>query len=135
MNILAKLFGNDQDSQSSDGLAQGEREAILDLLLLCTYLDNHLSLAEDRVFKEEAERLSWDSGTSVDIYISTATDKVRRAMPDERMEEELVDDIVGRLVSEKSKSTAYSLMSKLFESDGEVASETEFMRKIESRLR
>ncbi len=56
-------------------------------------------------------------------------------MPDERMEEELVDDIVGRLVSEKSKSTAYSLMSKLFESDGEVASETEFMRKIESRLR
>ncbi len=53
---------------SSDGLVQNEREAIIDLLLLGIYQDNHLSLAEDQVFHTEVDAFQWESTTAIEIY-------------------------------------------------------------------
>ena len=50
MKFLEKLFSSEQGSSLHPAVAQVEREAIIDLLLLAIYVDNHLSLGESGVF-------------------------------------------------------------------------------------
>lgn len=134
MNLLSNLFGSNQNSRNKDGLKQAEREAILDLLLLCTYADNHLSLAEDKILKEQIDGFSWDSGTSPSIYVSMATEKARRASANDHLFAELLQSIADRLSSPESKSTALFLMEELFRSDGMATSEKSFSDVVKKYL-
>jgi len=133
MKLLSRLFSAPRNS-SQDGLSQTQREAIIDLLLICIYADNHLSVAEDKVLKDQVESCSWDSGTSAEIYIAIATSKARRAKSDESLQSEYLQYIADRLESPASKAKALSLVDELFESDGIAESETSFTAKIQSLL-
>lgn len=133
MNILAQLFGKSPTDSASDGLEQTEREAILDLLLYCTYTDNHLSLAEDRILKSEVDAFTWDSGTDVGIYLNNATDRARRADESSEYRNEFLSHIKDRLKSDQAIDRAISSMEALFKSDGEADEEKVFASEI-SRL-
>jgi len=131
MNILAKIFNRVSDpSGPSDGLQQQEREAIIDLLLLCMYADNHLSLAESKVLTDKIEAFDWDSPTYIDIYISDSTAKVRRALADSKLEEDLLHSLRERIVSDHAKHKAKTSMYTLFYSDGEDEKERQFRHKV-----
>ncbi|MBC2602499.1 hypothetical protein [Puniceicoccus vermicola] len=132
MDILKHLYS--QKSEHTDGLNQEEREAILDLLLFAVYADNHLSLAEDRIIKNEVERLQWESGTSIDYYVDEATGSARAALSSETREAQFLESIQTRLKSPEARNRALSLLSKLFYSDGETREERNFAQKIRQLL-
>ncbi len=117
--ILERLFRSRPTPGATDGLTQPEREAILDLLLLGIFVDNHLSLAENKVIQDECERFDWDSGTSADIYIQQSTARIRDCRHDPQRQDEALDRIAGRLPRPDTRRMALSLLDRLFLSDGQ----------------
>ena len=135
MSILEQLFGTKNVPEKNDGLTQQEREALLDFLLYCKYVDNHLSLAEQSVIQGEVDQLNWESGNAVEIYMSTATERVRKARKNETLEENFLKNVSERLESAYAKETAQKLMVKLFQSDGEIDdAEKTFAEKMSAYL-
>ncbi len=133
IDILKTLFKPTE--APSDGLNQKQREAIIDLLLLCTYADNHLALSEDHVLKAEVDAFDWKSEQSVDTYVDGITPKVRRIRSEGESRRDFIRDIGNRLDSTSVKTKAYKLSKKLFKSDGEVAeAESKFEAEIKNGL-
>ncbi|MEO0510388.1 MAG: hypothetical protein AAF065_11075 [Verrucomicrobiota bacterium] len=133
MKILEKLF--QPEKNSADGLNQTEREAIVDLLLFGIYMDNHLSFSEDNVLKNKIELLDWNSSTPVDLYINTATDKVRQSIANENLQNEFLQSLSTRITSEAGKRKALNSVTELFRSDGEDPREYAFREAVTSALK
>lgn len=129
MKILEKLFGANTPAQS-DGLQQEEREALIDLLLYCKFADNHLSLTEETVLHKEITLFQWESEVDVDVYIASATAKIRTANTAPHREKKLLEQVGQRLGSDYAKETARTLVAKLFQADGETEAEKAFAEKI-----
>lgn len=135
MKILEKLFGAKNNPEQGDGLQQEEREAIIDLLLYCKFIDNHLSLAEEKILQDETAQFNWESGIDADAYIAAATAKVRKSNTDSRIEKELLEHVGKRLESDYARETARTLVAKIFQSDGETYAEKDFAEKISCYLK
>lgn len=112
-------------------MEQPEREAIIDLLLLSTYIDRHLSLSESNAFDDAAESLGWDSQTGPSIYISNATNRARDTGSSEAATAELIAFVARRLTSVGSKERALSLLNRLLMSDGKTEKEADFFKQVE----
>ena len=135
MDILKKLFASETIiPRVRDELEQREKEAIVDLLLIAIYADNHLSLSENEVLKEEVDKLSWEANIPLDIYFNDATSRARNALASDETVEAYLEAISSRLSSRHSKSRALDLLSKLFYSDGLVDSEKVFTIKVKKAL-
>ena len=46
-NCFKRIFSS--ASQSPDGLTQGHREAMVDVLFYCMYADNNIALKDDKI--------------------------------------------------------------------------------------
>jgi hypothetical protein len=133
MKIFEKLFN--KDAKTKDELTQAEREAIVDLLTLGVYADNHLSLAEDETFEAITNKMNWESDRDISYYIYTATERARQARTDEGAIEEFLKFVAERLDSRTSASHALDLLQRLFSADGSTEKENQFYRKVENILR
>lgn len=118
--IFQKLFGNKDTSDSP--YSQVQAEAMVDLLLLCEYADNHLSMLEENFIADCSEELAWDSSVSIESYLNNASAKVRAAKDDPTKRAAFISEAADRLESEEAKVHAIELCRKLFKSDGEVSS-------------
>src|SRR5690348_4547571 len=58
-SLIKKLFQK-SEAPKDDGLTQPQREAIVDLLNYCTYADNSVMLAEDRLIADTVAKFNWD---------------------------------------------------------------------------
>lgn len=135
MNLFASLFGSAEPVPTrEDDLEQSEREAILELLLFAFYADNHLSLAEGDLIKEEGDRFNWQGSVTVEQFVESATERVRRHKSDPRLADECLRDLSAALVRPTAKSTALGLVERLFEADGSNARENEFRAKLSNLL-
>lgn len=132
MKFLEKLFGGETRSALHPELQQPEREAIIDLLLMAIYVDDHLSLSETKEFDDTAESLGWDSNTGLSVYIDSATDRARTARSSEEGTDEMVGFIAERLTSKGSKERALTLLNHLFMADGKTDKEKDFFSKVEA---
>ncbi len=132
MKFLEKLFHHEHGSSLHAALQQPEREAILDLLLLATYVDDFLSLSETKEFDDAADSLGWESATALDVYISNATSRVRNARASEESVAELIAFVAQRLTSVGSKECALTLLNRLFMADGKTAEESAFFKQVEA---
>ncbi len=119
IDILKNLFKSTE--APSDGLNQKQREAIIDLLLLCTYADNHLALVEDAFLKAETDVFDWDSDQSVEAYVDSVTPKVRIVRSEDDSRREFIREVAAKLDSTSVKTKALELSQKLFRSDGDLA--------------
>lgn len=128
MKFIEKLFSKAQGSSLHPSLVQSEREAIIDLLLLAAYADNHLSFNESREFDEATESLGWDSSTGVSVYLSNATDRARNALGNEGP---LIEYVAERLNTPASKDRALELLNRLFIADGKDEKEQAFFKRVE----
>lgn len=134
MEILKKLFKTEKDERKPEDLEQKEKEAIIDLLMLAIYADNHLSLAEDKILKEEFEKMRWVSVTGIDIYLAEATARARSALTSEVARKEFLEFIGERLTSRPARGKALDLLSKVFYSDGTTEKEKEFTEAVKAAL-
>ena len=134
MKFLEKLFGDETRSSRHSELQQPEREAIIDLLLMAIYVDDHLSLSETKQLDESTETLGWASSTGLTVYISTATNRVRTARSSEEATAQFVDYVGERLKSDGAKERALELLNRLFMADGKTEKEKVFFDQVEARF-
>ena len=115
IEFLSKLF---QTENKSDNYTQAEREALLEIILLSTYADNHIDLSEKKVMELKIQSLSWDSVTPVENFINEKISTIRNAINHESFKKEILTSIQDRLVSDKSKKSAYAFCEKILMADG-----------------
>jgi hypothetical protein len=57
---------------STDSFTQPQREALINILVLGMYSDNHLSLAEDEALNRFVDAIGWESGTGRTVFVNSA---------------------------------------------------------------
>lgn len=113
---------------------QQSREALIDLLFLSLYLDNHLSLAEDEVLTTALESLGWESAEPREKHIWKAFSKARDAAADAIKTESFLNERTVPIKSHGDEGPALTWLSRVLGSDGLSSTEQHFLKQIESRL-
>jgi hypothetical protein len=67
-------------STAVPNLNQGQREAIVDLLLLGLYADRHIAVSEQEFLAEAMATFGWDEFCSPDIYLQRVVPTVREVL-------------------------------------------------------
>jgi hypothetical protein len=78
-------------------LDQGQREAIVDLLLLGIYADCHIAVSEQEFLVEAIATLGWDEFYSPDIYFQRVVPTVREVLGNVDRTRGFLQDISVRL--------------------------------------
>ena len=76
-SLIRKLFHKSEAPK--DGLAQPQREAIVDLLNYCMYADNLIFLAEDRLIADTVAKFNWDPKVPFDQFDARSVSNARNA--------------------------------------------------------
>ncbi len=121
MSFSIRSIINSAKSANEDGLAQPQREAIVDLLNYCMYADNFVALAESKVVNDAGSTLSWDPNISFETYEGGSIGKARRAKEDKGYRETFRASIKQRLNTKHSRELAFELCKTLFLSDSNMA--------------
>ena len=132
LEMLRKFFSR---NATTDGLDQVQREAMIDLLLICIYADNDLDLNEERIFDREVEHYAWLSETSLKDYIQAARVKVQGMIASKEARRSAFRDIAQRLRTREAKYGAVKMCKLLFYADCQLDDEEEtFIDEIELAL-
>ncbi len=112
---------------------QDSREALIELLFLSLYLDNHLSLAEDEVLTSALDAIGWDSSQPREICILNAFAKAREASSCDLKTEEFLAVRADLIQRDGESAKALTWLSKILGSDGISPSEARFLARLEKR--
>jgi hypothetical protein len=115
-NLIQKLFHKSEAPR--DGLTQPQREAIVDLLCYCTYADNLIMLAEDRLIADTVAKFNWESKVPFDQFAVRSIDNARNASENPGYRDKFLDSIRDRLDTAAVKGKALDLCQELFLADG-----------------
>ena len=133
MISLKKLFHPHQ--APSDGLTQGQREAIVDLLNYCSFADHDIADSEGVLIDNLENQFHWDANIDFDYYVNKSVGAVRNVIESEDSRDDFLKSIKARLDSKQSRTIALSLADKLFKADGRVtAEENETLQAIRKSL-
>ncbi len=105
-------------------LAQSQREATLDLLLLGIYADNTVRLSENERIYDLISPFGWESYQDAREYSQTATSRARGALESETALAAFLAGINQRLGDDDMRKLALGLLARLIESDN-AATESE----------
>ena len=121
-SLIQKLFRKSEGPK--DGLTQPQREAIVDLLNYCTYADNMVMLAEDRLVADTAAKFNWDpKAVPFDQFDARSTSNARNASESQVYKDQFLASIRDRLETAAVKGQALDLCQELFLADGALADE------------
>jgi hypothetical protein len=113
---------------------QKSREALIDLLFLSLYLDDHLSLAEDEVLSLALDSLGWEAASPREIYIYRAFSSAREAAACPLKTEEFLTSRADRIKEHGEAGNALTWLSRILASDGLTHTEQRFLGQLEERL-
>jgi hypothetical protein len=126
---LSAIFKHTQPI-SSDGLTQPQREAIVDLLHLCMYADNLISLDETAVLDKAVGSFAWEPQISFQSYEARSIAKAREAKENEAASTSLCESVKSRLNTPASRIAALKLAKQLLAADGTTDNEAGLLAKI-----
>ncbi|EDY84883.1 hypothetical protein VDG1235_4517 [Verrucomicrobiia bacterium DG1235] len=126
MSFLSFLFPAQPETASDWN--QDQREALVDLLYLSIYVDNHISLLEEKKVEEELKRADWDGPTSSILYVQDAVTRGRNAKSDPAYKAEYLNSIANRL--DEKKTAALKALDKVLSSDGTDSKEASFLKEV-----
>ncbi len=115
-------------------MTQHCREALIELLFLSLYLDEHLSLAEDEILTEALDSLGWDSLRSRENFIFTAFSSAREASQDAIKTEAFLHDRTDVIKRAAEEGPALTWLYRVLGSDGISETEKRFLSQVEARL-
>jgi hypothetical protein len=120
-SLIRKLFHKTE--APNDGLTQPQREAIVDLLNYCTYADNLVFLAENRLIADTVAKFNWDPKVPFDQFDARSVSNARNASESQVYRDQFLASIKDRLDTAAVKGQALDLCQELFIADGAVADE------------
>ena len=115
-------------------MTQNSRQALVELLFLSLYLDNHLSLAEDEVLTDALNHLGWDSVHPRETFIFQAFANAREASTDGTKVEAFLAVRSDVIKTDGASPQALTWLSKVLGADGITPSEERFLHRLEKRL-
>jgi uncharacterized tellurite resistance protein B-like protein len=115
-------------------MTQESREALIELLFVSLYLDQHLSLNEDEVLTTAMDSLGWESPKPREQFIFSAFALAREASTCEQKTEEFLQCRVERIVSDGEKAAALTWLYRVLGADGISPSEQRFLNTLEKRF-
>ena len=113
---------------------QSSREAIIDLLFLSLYLDDHLSLAEDDVLSNALDRLGWDSLQPREAYIWKAFSGARGAYDSLEKVRAFIDERAETIIRDGGQAEALTWLTRVLGADGISPTERHFLNRLEERF-
>ncbi len=116
MISLKKLFL--PMSAPSDGLTQGQREAVVDLLNYCSFLDREITQGEEELIDDLERQFHWDTRIDFDYYVNKSVDAVRSVLENKDSTDDFLKGLRARLSSKKSRAVALGLADKLMKAAG-----------------
>jgi hypothetical protein len=114
-------------------MTQDSREALIELLFLALYLDDHLSLAEDGVVTSALDSIGWESSQPREACILGAFSKAREAQSCELKTEEFVASRATLIKKAGEEATALTWLYKVLGADGISLTEERYLKKLEKR--
>lgn len=111
-------------------LVQAQREAIVDLLLLGMYADQHISLTEQDVLAEAVETMGWDAWFAYSVYFQRIIPQVREAHLSPERTQKFLATISARLDNVDVMKFAIEKFSALLCLDGSNAAEAQLLDQV-----
>jgi hypothetical protein len=113
-------------------MTQSQIEATIELLLLSTYADSHISIKEEEAMVNAVQQLGWHSEHPRDIFLLNSVNRVRRVAED--------DGDIGAYVAERAllfpdadtQTDCVSLIRGVLQADGMAATENRFLARLVS---
>jgi hypothetical protein len=115
-------------------MTQSSREALIDLLFLSLYLDNHLSLAEDDVLTSALDALGWESSEAREGHIWKAFSQARGAASCAIRTTAFLETRATVIQRDGTEADALTWLSRVLGADGLSASEKHFLGQLEARF-
>lgn len=115
-------------------MTQESRKALIELLFVSLYMDNHLSLAEDDVLNDALDALGWESPDPREEFIYKTFSFARDVAADELKTHEFLGSRTTLIKSQGDEASALTWLYKVLGSDGISTTEKRFLGLIESRL-
>jgi predicted Zn-dependent protease len=117
-----------------ESLNQPSREALVELLLLSLYLDEHLSLAEDEVLGQALDAIGWDSPTPRDAFLLQTFSKVRSVSTSSLESDAFLESRAATIRGADASAPALTWMTRTLAVDGISSTERWFLAKLEGLL-
>ncbi|MFM7182241.1 MAG: hypothetical protein ACKO2G_12355 [Verrucomicrobiales bacterium] len=115
-------------------MLQTSREAIIELLFLSLYLDDHLSMAEDAAIETALLSLGWASEKPKEICILNAFASARNAAASNEATRKFLDERVSVIQNDGQESVALEWLGKVLAADGLTQPEERFLHQLHDRL-
>jgi uncharacterized tellurite resistance protein B-like protein len=132
-SFFKKLFG--RAPASPDGLAQPQREAMVDLLFYCMFADNSLPVKEDKILADTVDQFAWDPQVSYDSYAARSIARARAVKETPSTRADFLADAAARLATPAVKARTLALCRQIFQADGDFSGrEQELFREIQQAL-
>jgi hypothetical protein len=115
-------------------MKQKSREALIELLFLSLYLDDHLSLAEDEVLTTALDSLGWESTNHRDTHLLKSFAAAREAAGCAIRTEQFLMARAEVIQEEGDEASAFTWLSRVLSADGLTYSEQRFLGQLEARF-
>ena len=99
-------------------MTQDSRQALIELLFLALYMDDHLSVAEDEVLTEALDSLGWESARSRETFLLAAFSSARTAAGDIEKTNECFSSRAGIIKRDGCEAESLTWLTKVFAADG-----------------
>ncbi|MDQ8179416.1 hypothetical protein [Pelagicoccus sp. SDUM812005] len=128
MSLFSFLFPAKPEETST--WSQSQQEALVDLLYLSIYVDNHISLVEEKKVEDELKNANWGGPDSSVLYVESAINRARDAKGNATLKAEYLASIAERL--DEKKVTAIDALDNVLKSDGTDTKEAAFLKEVRS---
>jgi uncharacterized tellurite resistance protein B-like protein len=115
-------------------MTQDSRQALIELLFLSLYLDQHLSLTEDDVLTTAMDSLGWESPKPREQFILSAFAAAREASTCDLKTEQFLLGRVEIIKADGVQADALTWLYRVLGADGITASEQRFLNTLEARF-
>ena len=108
--------------EDMNNLAQRQREAELDLLILMMYADRHIDEKEREEILESSNAFTWENNEyHVSLYIDKTIGDVRRVLQNESNLKVFLEDVVRRLANDEAREKALNRVEKFMAIDADIS--------------
>jgi hypothetical protein len=115
-------------------MTQASRQALIEVLFLALYLDDHLSLTEDDVLSTALDSLGWDSPKPREQFILNAFSVAREASNCDLESEKFLNTRINIIKEDGQEGPALTWFHRVLGADGITPSEQHFLNRIEGRF-